>query len=236
MGVSREMGDAHLISPSLAPATPVSGETSVCRTTKVRRERRWAPMIDSLIEVLKSWGLAGLLVAAFTEAFCSPILPDIILIPLAFAHPSMGVYYGLAATLASVTGGIIGYGIGKRIGPPAARKMIPPKYFAKIQNAVNNHAKWAIFIAAISPIPYKFISIGAGALKINMKIFLLISLIARGKRFLLEGILIYYYGPQAVYLFTNHSDDIMLWSLVLVVAVVALALVYKRLRRSTAWR
>ena len=193
-----------------------------------------APVTDSLIELLKSWGLAGLLIAAFTEAFCSPVLPDLILIPLAFANNSLAIYYGLAATLASVSGGIIGYGIGKRIGPPAARKMIPAKYFEKIQNAVNNHAKWAIFIAAISPIPYKFISIGAGALKINMKIFLLISLIARGKRFLLEGILIYYYGPQAVYLFTNHSDDIMIWSLVLVLAVIAAALIYKRLRRQTA--
>ena len=194
-------------------------------------------MIDSLVELLKSWGLLGLLIAAFTEAFCSPILPDIILIPLAFANPSMAIYYGLAATLISVPGGIIGYGVGKKIGPPAARKMIPAKYFNKIQNAVNNHAKWAVFIAAISPIPYKFISIGAGALKVNIKVFVFISLIARGKRFLLEGVLIYYYGPQAVHLFTNHSDDIMLWSLLLVAAVVALALLYKRLRRSPAeWR
>ncbi|MBP2634956.1 MAG: associated Golgi protein [Firmicutes bacterium] len=183
--------------------------------------------MDVLLAMLLEWGLPGLLIAAFTESFISPILPDLLLIPLAIANPQNAIYYGLAATAVSILGGLVGYLIGLKLGLPATRKFIPPKYLEKIHITVQQNALWAIFIASLSPIPYKFVSITAGALKINMPAFLFVSLLGRGKRFLLEGVLIYYFGPQAMEMISQNKDDMIIVS-GLVIALAILAYVLKR--------
>lgn len=187
--------------------------------------------MEGLIQILLEWGLLGLLLASFTESFCSPILPDVVLIPLALAHPEHALYYGAMATIASVVGGFIGYGIGYKIGLPAAKKIIPARYEAKIQRFAETDAVWALFLGAISPIPYKFISITAGALRIKLPVFVAISAIGRAKRFLLEGLLLYYYGEEAVHMFAQHGDVLIIGSIVLV-AILSLAIyLFKRMKR-----
>ncbi len=187
--------------------------------------------MEALVVILLEWGLTGLLIAAFTESFISPVLPDLLLIPLALANPHNAIYYGLAATFASIVGGLIGYLIGLKIGLPAARKFIPNKYIDKIHDTVQDNAVLAIFLAALSPIPYKFISITAGALKINMPLFLIISFLGRGKRFFLEGILIYYFGAQAVEMFTQHKDDMLIISLIVIAATALVAYALKKSKK-----
>ncbi len=190
--------------------------------------------MDDIITLLIGWGLVGLMVAAFTEAFCSPILPDILLIPLAMAKPEHAIYYGIVATVVSVLGGFVGYGIGNKIGLPAAQKMIPAKYESKIRGVVENNAAWAIFLAAMSPIPYKFVAITAGALKIRLPLFVGVSLAGRAKRFLIEGILIYYYGPKAEHIFTHHSEELLAISAAAVAVLAVGVYCFRRYKRSAA--
>jgi undecaprenyl-diphosphatase len=189
--------------------------------------------MEEIIALFIAWGLFGLGLAAFTESFCSPILPDIILIPLAMAEPQHAIYYGGIATIASVLGGFIGYGIGYKIGLPAAKKMIPAKYQDKIQGFVDNNAKWAVFLAAMAPIPYKFVSITAGALKINPPLFFGMSLVGRGKRFLLEGVLIYYYGARAEHIFTQHTNEVLFITLGIVGIIAVGGYFVKRFKRDS---
>lgn len=178
------------------------------------------------------WGLYGVIVAAFTEAFISPILPDIVLIPLMLAAPKDAIFLGVVATVASVLGGFIGYGAGYKLGAPAARKMIPAKYLERIEGYLQDNAKWAIFLAAVAPIPYKFVSISAGAFRVNLTVFVLISLIARGKRFLLPGVFIYFFGPSAQEFFTRYSDQAM-WGVLIGLIVIGLAYyLYRRQKRN----
>ena len=166
--------------------------------------------MDGIIATLMEWGLYGLMIATFTEAFISPILPDIIMIPLMLAKPHDALYLGALTTLASILGGFVGYGAGYKLGAPAARKMIPAKHLEKIEGYLRDNAKWAIFLAAVAPIPYKFVSISAGAFRVNLVVFVLISIVARGKRFLLPGAVIYFFGPSAQELLTRYSNDAML--------------------------
>lgn len=177
--------------------------------------------------ILLEWGLCGLIIAAFTEAFVSPILPDIILLPLMLTRPQEAIFLGTMATVASVVGGFVGYGIGYKIGAPAARKLIPAKYLEKIEGYLRENAKWAVFFAALAPIPYKFVCISAGAFRVNFTIFVLISIVARGKRFLLPGTLIYFLGPSAQEMLSEYSNEAMWLSLVLV-AVCLLAYYWRR--------
>ena len=186
-----------------------------------------------LTATLLEWGLYGLIVAAFTESFISPILPDIILLPLMLAKPQDAIFLGVVTTLVSVAGGFIGYGIGYKLGAPAARKVIPAKYLVKIEDSLRENAKWAIFLAALAPIPYKFVSISAGAFRVNFTVFILISLIARGKRFILPGAIIYFFGPAAQTMLAGYSSE-AIWVMLAILAICLIAYyLYRKHKRRT---
>lgn len=187
--------------------------------------------MEELTNVLLNWGLLGLVIASFTESFISPILPDLILIPLALAHHEKAILYGLIATTASVAGGAIGYWVGQKVGVKAARRMIPDKYIASVQHHVTNNAVWAIFLAALSPIPYKFVCITAGALRIQWPLFMAVSFLGRAKRFLLEGFLIFYFGPAAIELFNRYSENMMLLSALVIIAIIGIIYLVKRSKK-----
>lgn len=184
-----------------------------------------------LTATLLEWGLYGLIVAAFTESFISPILPDIVLLPLMLAKPQEAIFLGIVTTAVSVAGGFIGYGIGYKLGAPAARKIIPAKHLAKIEDCLRENAKWAIFFAALAPIPYKFVSISAGAFRINFTIFVLISLVARGKRFILPGVIIYFFGPAAQTMMAEYSSEAMWVSLAVLLLILIGYYWYRRQKR-----
>lgn len=189
--------------------------------------------MEELTSLLLEWGLLGLLVAAFTESFISPILPDLILIPLALAHHENAIWYGMFATMASVVGGIIGYWIGAKVGVQAARRMVPEKYLSQVQKYVAGNAVWAIWLAALSPIPYKFVSITAGALRVPLPVFLVASFFGRAKRFMIEGILIFYFGPAAIELFNRYSNNVMIGSGVAIVIICAIIYLVKRAKKKS---
>jgi len=185
--------------------------------------------VDQLILFFQQYGAVGLFIVSFIESFISPILPDLILIPMALSTPEKAIYYSMIATVASVLGGIVGYFIGDRLGLPVLQKYAPAKHVETIHNWLEKYGGWAIFFAAMAPIPYKFISISAGVFRINMFVFLLASVFGRGKRFLLEGLLIFYYGPKAIELIKNYSNNFIIgFAVVVVIGVIAIIVMKKK--------
>lgn len=183
--------------------------------------------IDHFIKFCEESGELGLFILAFIESIISPILPDVLLLPLCFSSPDKAIYYSAITTLGSVMGGFIGYLVGRKIGPYAVQRIVPEKHINSIHTLVNNYGGWAVFWGAVAPIPYKFISLTSGALGINMRIFVLATVLGRSKRFLLIGILIQLFGPQVVELFHKYSND----SLLIIIAIIAIAFVYYQLKR-----
>lgn len=184
--------------------------------------------MEQLLAFFQSYGAVGLFIISFIESFISPILPDLLLIPMALAAPEQAIYYSVIATVASVLGGIIGYFIGIRLGLPVLQRYAPAKHIETIHNWLERYGGWAIFMAALAPIPYKFISISAGVFRVNIVVFLIASILGRGKRFLLEGILIFYYGPQAVELISRYSNNFIIGFIVVIVIVGITIKVMKR--------
>lgn len=188
--------------------------------------------MEYLTALLLKWGMLGLIVASFTESFCSPILPDVVLIPLALKNPDMAIYYGLVATIVSVLGGFVGYWIGYKWGMPVVHKVMPDKYAHKIQEfADSDNVSWTIFLAAMSPIPYKCVSISAGAFRVKWHVFIVSSLLGRAKRFFLEAVLIYYFGAAAVQFIENNAKEVLLLSVVLVIALGTGIYFYRRYKK-----
>jgi membrane protein YqaA with SNARE-associated domain len=191
--------------------------------------------VEQLIAFFQNFGVVGLFVISFIESIFSPILPDLLLIPMALSAPEKAIYYSVIATTGSVLGGIIGYFVGNKYGILAVKKFVPDHYVVKISNWLEQYGGWAIFLAALAPIPYKFVSISSGVFRINMVVFLVASLFGRGKRFLLEGILIFYYGPKALELIKTYSNTFMIGiTLFIVLLVVGVGVMRKLPQRKVS--
>lgn len=187
--------------------------------------------MEFLAESFQSYGLVGLFFIAFIESFISPVLPDVLLIPMALANPEQAIFYSVVVTFASVLGGFVGYFIGARFGIPLVKKMVPPAQIESIRGWIVTYGGWAIFLAAMAPIPYKFVSISAGVFRVNIVVFVVASALGRAKRFVIEGALIYLYGNQAVELIAKLTDDFLIGSLVVVGAAIGLY-AYSRWKKS----
>ena len=60
----------------------------------------------------------------------------------------------------------------------------------------NSNGSLAVFIAGVSPIPYKLVTIISGISSMNFFYFCFFSLVSRGLRFFLIGFLIFWFGSR----------------------------------------
>lgn len=190
--------------------------------------------MEVILHFFESYGVAGLFFVAFIESFISPILPDIMLIPMALAAPDQAIYYSAVVTAASVLGGYIGYGIGAKLGVIAMKRFVPERHSQTIERWMKTYGGWAIFLAAMAPIPYKFVCITAGTFRTNMLVFTIASVLGRGKRFLIVGILVHYFGPSALESFNKMSGTWLAGGAAVLLVSVLLWYYYKHKQQQSA--
>ena len=142
------------------------------------------------------WALAAV---SFVESSFFPIPPDILLIPMVLAAPTRAWKIALVCTIASVLGGIAGYGIGMFLFEEVGRPMLEfygyGSKFAEFQATYNEWGAWAVFIAGVTPFPYKVITILSGVTALDPTVFSIASVLARGLRFFLVAALLWKFGP-----------------------------------------
>ena len=141
------------------------------------------------------WALAFV---SFVESSVFPIPPDVILIPMVLAARDRAWLIAGVCTIASVAGGIAGYGIGSllfdQIGKPILDFYHHSHKFAQFQKAYNDWGAWAVFIAGVTPFPYKVITILSGVTNLDITVFTISSVLARGLRFFLVAWLLWQFG------------------------------------------
>lgn len=144
------------------------------------------------------WWLFGI---AFAEASFFPIPPDTMLIPLALAQPAKAFRFALVATIGSVLGGALGYYIGYALLDELAQPIINFYHyhaaFAAFQAKFEEYGVAIILIKGLTPIPYKIVTIAAGAAAFNFPLFIGASIVTRGARFFLEAVLLRRFGDPA---------------------------------------
>ena len=156
-------------------------------------------IIDTTIEWADSWGLIGLAVVSASEAMFQPAPPDLLVIPMVLnSNGSITEIFAivLTATIFSVLGSLGGYAIGVYAGRPFLEKFARPNTISRIDNLFLKYGSMGVFIAAISPIPYKAFAWAAGSGKMNIRLFIFAGLLGRGIRFGLEGIVLGFYGEE----------------------------------------
>ncbi len=138
---------------------------------------------------------------AFAESSFFPVPPDVMLIPMALARPQRAYVMAAWCTLASVLGGLVGYAIGALLYDSVGAWLINLYGYAdKVEAFRDAYAQWGawiILLKGLTPIPFKVVTITSGFANYNFGLFILLSVISRGARFLVVAFLLHRYGAQA---------------------------------------
>ncbi|ETX26659.1 YqaA family protein [Roseivivax isoporae] len=141
------------------------------------------------------WLLA---VVAFVESSVFPIPPDVLMIPMILAAPTRAWRIALVATLASVAGGIAGYGMGyffyDQVGAPVLRALGKGDAMDAFNARFNELGIWAVLVAGVTPFPFKVITIMSGWTAMPLVPFVLSALVARALRFFVVAALLRAFG------------------------------------------
>jgi membrane protein YqaA with SNARE-associated domain len=159
-----------------------------------------------------NWALAGV---SFAESSFFPIPPDVVLIPMVLAQRARAWLFALNCTAASVVGGLAGYAIGyflfDAVGAPLLDFYGLNEQFDKFRDNYNEWGAWIVFIAGVTPIPYKLITISSGVTGLSLPIFLVASIFARGLRFFIVAALLWRFGEPI----RNFIERYLSWLFVL---------------------
>ena len=159
----------------------------------IRRLYDWTVSLAASPHAL--WALAFV---AFIESSVFPIPPDILMIPMILAAPRRAFLIAGIATASSVLGGLLGYWIGwgafESLGRPVLEFYGKDAYFDDFRTRYNEWGAWAVLIAGVTPFPYKVITILSGTTGLNLAVFTLASIVARGLRFFVVAALLWKFG------------------------------------------
>ncbi len=135
---------------------------------------------------------------AFMESSFFPIPPDVLLIPLVLAQRAKAWLYAAIATVGSVIGGFFGYAIGYFLFEQVAKPLLSfygyLDKFVTFASQYNDYGAWIVLFAGITPFPYKVITIASGATALDLAVFGIASIAARGLRFYIVAALLYWFG------------------------------------------
>jgi len=155
--------------------------------------------VDSFVGWASDLGLPGLAILSFTEAFIQPVPPEALTLPMYIVeqnNPMMIFLIWLVVTLSSVAGAMVGWWLGKTLGRPFADRFIKPKHIARLDRLIVRYGDAGIFIAAISPIPYKVLAWIAGMGEMDYRRFIIAGLWGRGLRFGIQALVIGIWGNE----------------------------------------
>jgi membrane protein YqaA with SNARE-associated domain len=181
-------------------------------------------MIKSRNEKIRDWFYENadsrlshivLSVVAFTDGFISPLPPDPFLGLMAALKPARWVYFTLLTLFWSVLGGVAGYLIGFALYETIGEYLISiynsELSLQNISEVFQDNTFIAIFIAALTPIPYQIFTVLGGVFKINFISFLLASITGRGIRYFAVAIIMKIAGEK----FGNQILKYLNWLLLI---------------------
>lgn len=168
------------------------------------------------------YGVLALFVLSFVESSFFPIPPDPLLMALCLGLTRRSLWFATVCTLASVLGGLFGYLIGQfafdAVAVPILEWYGVMGEFDVLRARFRDEGSIAVFIAALTPVPYKLVTITAGVADMELVPFTVASLIGRGMRFFLVAGLILWKGAAIAGFIERNFEKLTLLFGVLVVA------------------
>jgi membrane protein YqaA with SNARE-associated domain len=164
--------------------------------------------------------LHALAAVSFAESSFFPIPPDAMVVPMVLARRDRAFTIAFVCTVASVLGGLAGYGIGYFLYDTLGQWLIA--LYGMEQGAREFqawYAEWGtavILVKGLTPIPYKLVTIVSGAAHFDLLAFTLASAATRGARFFLIAALLKAYG-EPIRTFIERRLELVSWLFLLAI-------------------
>ena len=137
---------------------------------------------------------------AFIESSIFLVPADVLYLPMALARPERAYRYALVATAASVLGGIAGWLLGHYAYEAMARPVL--EFYGKLDEfeelRTSSGIGFIILMLVTSGLahlpPIKVVTILSGVIGVNIWLFILLAIVARGARFFFLAWLLRRYG------------------------------------------
>jgi membrane protein YqaA with SNARE-associated domain len=176
------------------------------------------------------YGGVALFLNAVAESSFFPLPPDVMLIALSIFRPPWAFGYATICSLGSVLGGVVGYFLGLKGGRPLLRRLMSEERIRFVERYYQKYDIWAVGIAGFTPIPYKAFTISAGVFALDLKRFILISLVSRSARFFSVGLVIFLFGETAKTYLTKYIDTFSIaFVALLILGFLAIRYIAKRM-------
>lgn len=141
-----------------------------------------------------------LAIIAFVESSFFLVPADVLFLPMSLARPERAWRYALVATVASVLGGILGWYIGHYAFEAVAKPVL--QFYGKLETFERLKAETGFGMIVLLLItsglahlpPIKVVTILAGVADVNLGLFIITAIVARGARFFLLAALLKIYG------------------------------------------
>jgi membrane protein YqaA with SNARE-associated domain len=142
-----------------------------------------------------------LAVIAFIESSVFLVPADVMFLPMALARPERAWRYAFVATAASVLGGIAGWLLGFYAYEAVAKPVL--EFYGKLDTFEalrTSSSRDAILLMLVTSglahlPPIKVVTILSGAAAVNIWVFIVSAIVARGARFFALAWLLRRYGP-----------------------------------------
>lgn len=175
------------------------------------------------------WATPLLCLLSFTDACVSPIIPEVVLVPMVLARPEQRWRYALLVSAASVLGGVCGYLLGMTLWDAGLDRVffdyVPgftPERFASASHEFGERTFWVMFAAGFTPLPYKLFTVVAGVCHedVGFATFAAASVLSRFLRFFLTVWLLHQFGRRVLERASRRVT--VVFGVLVVVAVLAL--------------
>jgi membrane protein YqaA with SNARE-associated domain len=139
----------------------------------------------------------ALFVLSFVESSFFPIPPDVLLAPMCLGNRRRAMWFAIVTTIGSVLGAFLGYFIG-RVLTPLGEWLVGAANITALAAEFDSRGEVWVFIAALTPIPFKLLTITAGVAGMNLILFAAACAVGRAVRFCGVAGVFWLVGPRAL--------------------------------------
>ena len=185
---------------------------------------------------MKVLGIWGVFVIAFADSALLGMPVDFVVATYVYQDRKRMLLYVAMASIGSALGSIPLYLIGYLGGEKVLRKRISEERFLKIHASFERHEFWALMFPGMMPppVPFKMFVLAAAVFEMPFRDFLVAIFAGRFVRFLVESLLVLWFGPEILQLFGSVFKQHWGWVLVVIAVGTCFGLIlWRNGRRKT---
>ena len=215
-----------LVTSDPEPSDPEPGDPEHREPVRNRVRSRFRLRMQRLAR--SRFALFFMCLLSFADACCSPILPEVLYVPMILARPQMRWFYAFWCSASSVLGGIAGYWLGFWLWEHGLREFAFEHlgfdgWYQDISAWYGSNSFLWVWLGGFTPLPYKIFTVVAGVCheQVDFWVFLLASVTSRFPRIYLTVMLLDRFGKPALDLVTRQFSRFVLFLLVVALLIVA---------------